>query len=298
MKMSRQFPLNALRVFEAVARLSSFTRAGEELGLTQTAVSYQIKLLEENIGEPLFLRRPRQITLTETGERLLPKVAQGFDLLGEAVSAARETAMETLDINATPTFAMLWLSRHLGAFQLRHSRIAVRLTTTQHVIDLAREGADVALRAGHGNWQGLVSHPLMPVDFTPMLSPKLADSIGGIETPADLLKLRIIDPADPWWPLWFTAIGHPLPDLSHQTPSKMGAQLYEAGLAIAGQGVAMLTPAFYTDDLASGRLIQPFATAANDGFHYWLVYPEARRNVRKIRDFRDWILEEFATAQT
>ncbi|SER61953.1 LysR family transcriptional regulator [Rhizobium sp. NFR03] len=89
MKMSRQFPLNALRVFEAVARLSSFTRAGEELGLTQTAVSYQIKLLEENIGEPLFLRRPRQITLTETGERLLPKVAQGFDLLGEAVGAAR-----------------------------------------------------------------------------------------------------------------------------------------------------------------------------------------------------------------
>lgn len=294
MKLSRRIPLNALHVFESVARLGSFTRAGEELGLTQTAVSYQIKLLEETLGEPLFLRRPRQIALTETGERLLPKVAQGFSLLGEAVADARDGARDTLNINATPTFALQWLARHLGVFQLRHAAIAVRLTTTQDVIDFTREPADLALRAGAGNWPGLVCHRLMAIDFAPMLSPRLAESVGGIRDPLDLLKMRLIDPGDHWWPIWFEAMGIAPPDLSRLTRSRMGAQVYEAGLAISSQGVAMLTPSFYAEDVASGRLIQPFATTATEGHHYFLVYPETRANLPKIRHFRDWILSEFA----
>ena len=296
MKLSRRIPLNALHVFEAVARLGSFTRAGEELGLTQTAVSYQIKLLEDGIGEPLFLRRPRQIALTETGERMLPKVTQGFSLLVEALAEARDGGRDTLHINATPTFALQWLSRHLGAFQLRHAALAVRLTTTQEIIDFAREPADLALRAGKGGWPGLREHQLMPIDFSPMLSPRLVEAVGGIEHPLDLLKTRLIDPSDPWWPIWFDAMGVPRPDLTAMTPSRMGAQVFEAGLALAGQGTAMLTPAFYADDLASGRLVQPFARTASEGQSYFLVYPETRANLPKIRHFRDWILGEFAAA--
>lgn len=294
MKMSRQFPLNALRVFEAVARLSSFTRAGQELGLTQTAVSYQIKLLEENIGEPLFLRRPRQITLTETGERLLPKVSQGFDLLGEAVVAARRASSEILILHSTPTFAQQWLTRRLGTFQFRHPQIAVRLVTGARIVDFQTETADIAIRWGTGDWPGLISHHLMRLDFAPILSPALAEAHGGIREPADLLKLPLISPSDPWWKQWFTAAGVADPNLDVLTPNDFGVQTFDAAAAMAGQGVAIVNPAHYADDIAAGRLLVPFDLLCNDGRNYWLAYAESRRNVPKIRAFRDWILEEFS----
>lgn len=292
MKLSKQFPLNALRVFEAVARLGSFTKAGEELGMTQTAVSYQVKLLEENIGEPLFLRRPRQISLTDTGERLAPRVTEGFAILSEAVASVSAAAEEMLLIHSTPTFAAQWLARHIGSFHLKHPSTAVRLKTSDTLIDFSRESADLALRSGKGNWPGLRCHMLMKVTFTPMLAPALAESIGGIHSPADLLKLRLIDAGDPWWLQWFTEAGVPNPDLAGRPRSRLGAQSFEASAAIAGQGVAILTPEFYSDDLAAGRLCQPFDLVCYDGADYWLAYPESRRNVPKIRAFRNWIIDE------
>jgi LysR family glycine cleavage system transcriptional activator len=292
MKMSKQFPLNALRVFEAAARLGSFTRAGEELGMTQTAVSYQIKLIEENVGELLFLRRPRQITLTEVGQRLAPRVTEAFEMLQEAVLSARGDVDSALLISSTATFASQWLARNIGSFQLAHPNIAVRLTTSDKIIDLATEAADLAIRSGVGVWPGLDSHPLMRIEFTPMLSPALAETIGGIHEPRDLLKLRIIDAADPWWRLWFEAAGVSDPDLEGRPTSRLGAQTFEARAAVAGQGVAILTPEFYTDDVALGRLYQPFELRCSDGHDYWLAYPHARRNTPKIRTFRDWILGE------
>ncbi|WP_331371851.1 LysR substrate-binding domain-containing protein [Sinorhizobium chiapasense] len=292
MKMSKQFPLNALRVFEAAARLGSFTKAGEELGMTQTAVSYQIKLIEENVGEPLFLRRTRHIALTDVGQRLAPKVTEAFEMLHDAVSSARGDIDAALLIHSTPTFASQWLARNIGSFQLAHPNIAVRLTATDKVIDFAKEPADVAIRSGTGTWPGLDSHPLMRVEFTPMLSPALAESIGGVHEPRDLLKLRIIDPGDPWWTLWFAAAGVPDPDLAGRPATRLGAQSFEARVAEAGQGVAILTPEFYPDDIALGRLYQPFDLRCSDGRDYWLAYPHARRNAPKIRAFRDWILSE------
>lgn len=297
MKLSKQFPLNALRVFEAVARLGSFTKAGDELGMTQTAVSYQIKLLEENIGEPLFLRRPRQISLTDAGESLAPKVAEAFDLLNEAMAAVRGDGEATLIIHSTATFASHWLARHLGSFQLRHPNIAVRLATSDAIIDFSREQADIAIRSGKGTWPGLRTHMLMKMNFTPMLSPALAASIGGIRKPEDLLKLRIIDPGDPWWEAWFQSAGVSDPDLAGRPRTRLGAQSFEASAAIAGQGVAILTPQFYVDELAAGRLYQPFDLLCSDGTDYWLAYPENRRNVPKIRTFRSWILDELKIAE-
>ncbi len=293
MKLSKQFPLNALRVFEAAARLGSFTRAGEELGMTQTAVSYQIKLLEENIGEPLFLRRPRQIELTEAGERLSPKVTEAFSMLQDAMASVSGDAETTLLNHSTPTFASQWLARHLGSFQLQHPNIAVRLSTSQDLIDFSREPSDIAIRSGRGTWPGLRAHLLMKVSFTPMLSPKLAASIGGVHTPADLLKLRIVDAGDPWWVQWFEEAGVPDPGLQGRPRSRLGAQSFEASAAIAGQGVAVLTPEFYTDDLAAGRLIQPFDILCSDSSDYWLAYPESRRHTPRIRAFKNWILGEF-----
>ncbi|MFB2561966.1 LysR substrate-binding domain-containing protein [Rhizobium sp. IMFF44] len=293
MKLSKRLPLNALRVFEAAARLASFTRAGEELGMTQTAVSYQIKLLEETVGEPLFLRRPRQILLTEAGEQLAPKVAEAFALLQEAIASISGDAETTLRIHSTPTFASQWLARHVGSFHFKHPNIAVRLDTSGSIIDFSREPSDIAIRTGRGQWPGLRSHLLMKVYFTPMLSPALAETIGGIHEPADLLKLRIIDAGDPWWAQWFKEAGVPDPGLQGRPRSRLGAQSFEASAALAGQGVAILTPEFYADDLASGRLIQPFDILSSDNTDYWIAYPENRRHTPRIRAFRDWILREF-----
>jgi LysR family glycine cleavage system transcriptional activator len=298
MKMSRQVPLNALRVFEAVARLSSFTRAGEELGMTQTAVSYQIKLLEQNIGEPLFLRMPRQIALTETGERLAPKVTEAFALLSDAMASVRQDAQATLHIETTATFAVHWLAQRIGAFQLRHPNIAIRLTTSESLVDLAHEPADVVIRSGRGNWPGLRAHALMKIDFTPMLHPRLAKTIDGIHTPGDLLRLPIIDRDDPWWDLWFQAAGLAGQSTGVQPRSSLlGAQMLSARAAVAGQGVAILTPRFYADDISIGRLYQPLELTCDDGRSYWLAYPENRRNVPKIKTFRNWILAEFGIKQ-
>ena len=287
-------PLAAIRVFEAVARRLSFTRAAEELGMTQAAVSYQIKLLEERLGAPLFLRRPREILLTEAGERLAPKTTEAFDLLRETFARFAEPGVETLTVNTMHTFAAQWLAPRLGAFQLRHPTMAVRLETTNRVVDFAREEVDVVVRAGQGKWPGLAAAKLLDVRFTPMLSPKLAATVGGIREHADILKLPLIDASDPWWVSWLTAHGLPLDILESQVALAMSSQAIDASAAMAGLGVALLTPAYYRQELSDGRLIQPFAEVMEEGSAYWLAYPESRRNVPKIKAFRDWIVAEAA----
>jgi LysR family glycine cleavage system transcriptional activator len=290
-------PLAAIRVFEAVSRRLSFTRAAEELGMTQAAVSYQIKLLEERLGTPLFLRRPKGIVLTEAGERLAPRTTEAFDLLRETFARFAEPDVETLSINTMHTFAAQWLAPRLGAFQLRHPTMAVRLETTNRVVDFAREEVDVVVRAGQGKWPGLAAAKLIDVRFTPMLSPKLAATVGGIHVHADILKLPLIDATDPWWVTWLTAHGLPTEILSSQISLAMSSQAIDASAAIAGFGVALLTPAYYRQELADGRLIQPFDEVMEEPSAYWLAYPEARRNVPKIKAFRDWIIAEAAKDQ-
>jgi LysR family glycine cleavage system transcriptional activator len=288
-------PLQAIRVFEAVARHLSFTKAAGELGMTQAAASYQIKLLEERVGGPLFLRRPRQIVLTEAGQRMAPAVSEAFALLGGAYAAARTGADGVLCVSTLLTFASNWLAQHLGSFQVAHPSLAVRLDTSNRVVDFTREDIDIAIRSGGGNWPGVEVHKLFNADFTPMLSPKLAASIGGVKEPADLLRLPILDPGDIWWRDWFIAAGLPVEELAKRPGSSMGAQAYEANAAIAGQGVAIVTGALFKAELADGRLIQPFDLVGDDGHAYWLVYPTGRRNVPKIRAFREWILAEIAS---
>ena len=295
--MSDHLPsLAAIRVFEAAARHLSFTRAASELGMTQAAVSYQIKVLEERVGSPLFLRRPREVVLTEAGQRLAPEVNRAFDILREAFVELGEREHGTLIVNTMHTFASQWLAPRLGIFQLRHPEIAVRLETTQRLVDFIREEVDVVVRAGKGQWPGLIATKLLDVRFTPMLSPRLAASIGGIHEPADILKLPLLDSDDPWWVIWLNTYGLPLDVLDRQTTPSMNLQTFDAIAAMAGQGVTLLTPAYFQQELADGRLIQPFDKIIDEGNGYWLAYPEGRRNVPKIKAFRDWIVAEAAKA--
>lgn len=290
-------PLAAIRVFEAVARLGSFTRAAEELGMTQAAASYQIKVLEERVGAPLFVRKARQISLTEAGERLAPKSTEAFSLISDAWLSARGGASGLLSITTLLTFASTWLAVRLGAFQLMHPEIAVKLDTSQRLVDFNREDLDVGIRSGNGEWPGLISHYLFKADYTPMLSPKLAERVGGIRTPEDLYKVTLFGPSDPWWPIWFRSAGATFdPERIIPGPT-LGTQAYEAMAAVAGQGVAVLTKNFYGALLESGQLIQPFEAVGSDGEGYWLVYAENRRNTPKIRTFRDWVLNETASVR-
>ena len=309
-------PLTAIRVFEAVARHQSFTRAANELGMTQAAVSYQIKLLEERFGGPLFLRRPKQVEFTEAGQRLAPAVSEAFSLLAQAYASARGDAEGVLTVTAPITFATTWLARHVGAFQIRYPSFAVRIDAINQAVDFARSDIDLAIRHGDGNWPGLCSHRLLSGEYSPMLSPKLAATIGGVKQPADLLRLPLLAPGDTCWDDWFDLVKvarrprgpsrsevQSAPPITrgqdrfggvHRGPVEIpciGSQAFVGTAALDGQGVAILSCALWAQDLAEGRLIQPFHQVAGE-HSFYLVYPEARRNLPKIRVFRDWILEE------
>lgn len=282
----------SIRVFEAAARHGSFTKAAEELGMTQAAVSYQIKVLEERIGGPLFLRRPRQIELTDRGRQLASVTTEAFDLLRSAYGAVQEDIDGRLVISSMQTFSVQWLSRHLGRFQDEYPEIGLQLETSNEVVDFYREDVDIAIRGGMGQWQGLKSHELIRVNFSPMLSPQLLEEIGGLRQPEDLLKLDLLAPVDPWWTQWFQEAGGVEFDPQSRKRSCYGSQFMEANAAIAGYGVAILTPAMYQRELAQGLLVQPFDLVCEADYSYWLVYPEARRNSPRVRAFREWILKE------
>ncbi|WP_134499735.1 transcriptional regulator GcvA [Microvirga pakistanensis] len=286
-------PMSAVRVFEAAARHQSFTRAAEELGMTQAAVSYQIRMLEDRVGAPLFVRMPRQVTLTAKGQQLAPAVTDAFNTLRAAFAGMEETVQSTLAITTLSTFASNWLIPRLGRFQHLFPNIAVQISVGDRLVDLGQSEFDLGIRSGEGDWPGLEAHLLIPNLFTPVCSPEL---IRGAELrePMDLLNFPIISPGDPWWKDWFTAAGVPDVDLSRRRDNSLGIQQFEGMAAMAGQGFALINPFFFSDDLAAGRLVQPFDLMASSGRGYWLVYPKARRRSPKIEAFRDWILSEVA----
>ncbi|QBY00682.1 LysR family transcriptional regulator [Rhodophyticola sp. CCM32] len=285
-------PLAAIRVFEAAARHENFTRAAAELSMTQASVSYQIKVLEERIGAPLFLRQPRKVVLTEIGRQLAAPTIEAFEKLRITYGTGQDRLGRTLSISTLPSFASNWLAQRIGGFQMAHPDLAVRVDANPDNIDFARSEVDLAIRYGQGDWPGLEADFLMPCEFTPMLSPDLLARAGGTLNPADLLDMHMIDPTDSFWRFWFDQAGVSTPDLTTRVGSQLGSQVTEARAVMAGQGVAMFTPRFFRYELETGRLVQPFDLVVTDGRGYWLIYPKARRNVPKIKAFRRWILAE------
>lgn len=295
--MRRLPPLSAVRVFEAAARHKNFTKAAGELGMTQAAVSYQVKLLEERVGAPLFLRGPRNVELTEVGARVAPAATQALDMIGAAFEAARDDSESVLAISSLHTFASNWLAPRLGRFQLAHPDIAVRLDISSHLVDFAREEFDVGLRGGSGEWPGLITHHLMPWRFAPYGSPALVERLG-LKTPADLLGAPLISPDDPWWNCWFACAGVDALDIAARPAVRIGMQQLQGAAALNGQGIALLTPELWCDDIAAGRLVAPFDIIGEESGGLWLVYPETKRRSPKVRAFRDWILAEMAAMRS
>ena len=162
----------AIRAFEAAARTENFTAAAAELGMTQAAVSYQVKSLEERLGAPLFVREKGRARLTPLGQRLLPALSSAFDSIEAAFASHRQEDESLLTITTTHTFANTWLAWRLGAFQMEHPDLAVRMTTSNELCDLRAGDADVAIRAGGGGWEGMEHIGCSNLHFTPMASPE------------------------------------------------------------------------------------------------------------------------------
>jgi LysR family glycine cleavage system transcriptional activator len=285
-------PLAAVRVFEAAARHENFTAAARELGMTQAAVSHQIRAIEGHVGQQLFRRERQRVVLTEPARRAAALLGKGLDTIEAAITGLRADDEATLTISTTSTFANSWLAWRVGRFQLRYPDIAVRLLTQDSLSDFAGDDVDVAIRSGYGPWPDLEAHRLMVQDFTPMCSPAFLAAHGGALAPADLLKLSLISPHDPSWGCWFREAGLTYSDDRPAAGLRLDSQANEGHAAMAGQGVAMLTPFFWRQDMADRRLVQVFDQVSTLGQAYWIVYPEYRRLTGKIRRFRDWLLAE------
>lgn len=285
-------PLAALRAFDAAARHGSFTLASEELGLTQAAVSYHIKILEERLGRQLFERSSKGVRLTETGRQFAVDVIAAMDALSEAYSSTAGFARQTLSINAIPTFATKYLTTAIQAFKRRYPKIDVRLEISENYVPADSIEADVSIRLGKGKWPGMGKKFLFQANFTPMASPDLVKSASRLSRPSDICRLPCLSPGDPRWQVWYDAAGvedrRQIPDRSLH----YGTQVIEAQAAAEGHGVAMLTPAFFSRELESGVLVQPFDILGNDGNGYWLLYPKSLSGTEKIRAFRTWILRD------
>lgn len=282
-----QLPLNALRAFEASARLCSFTRAGLELSVTQTAVSHQVKSLEEILGLTLFERLPRGLALTEEGHALLPVLTEAFRRMSAMLSRLEQGKFhEVLTIGAVGTFAVGWLVPRLTHFQQRHPTIDLRLKTNNNLADMLADGLDYCIRFGHGAWHGIDAVPLMTAPLAPVCAPVLAEKLA---SPADLLTFPLLRSyRRDEWGLWFGLVGLEVPTLR--------GWIFDSSLAMVqaaaqGAGVALVPVTMFEADLAAGRIVQPFEITVTVG-RYWLTRLISHEPTHAMQVFHDWILAE------
>ncbi len=289
--------LNALRAFEAAARHLSFTRAAEELSVTQAAVSHQIKHLEDQLGMKLFRRMNRQLMLTDAGQALLPAVSDGFRVLADGVARVSGFGHENrLKVSTLESIAAEWLVPRLGRFRTRHPDIDIELSIADALVDFQRDDADLAIRYGPGGWPRVTALKLTEETIFPVLAPSLAERGPPLRSPADLLKYPLIyEQGIDFWNAWFTAAG-----LAGAVVPK-GPVLPHTNLVlqavIAGEGVSLGRSFLISGDLRNGRLIRPFATQISARAAYYLVYPPEAETRPKVRYFREWLLEEVAQTE-
>lgn len=286
-------PLAAVRVFECAARHQNFSLAAAELGMTQAGVSYQIKILEERLGVPLFARQGRRVTLTAQGQRIAPRVSEALAALAQAFGAVRAENDAVLTVSASMTFATQWLAARLGNFHLQHPGIAVRLESSNQLVDLINSEVDVAIRGIAEPGPGLVSHFLMRQAVVPMVSRGFLTS-HPIDSLAALAAAPRVSPGDSWWDLWFGEAQGASP-ARLQDSVRFDSQVLDGQAALAGQGVAVMSPAMFTSAITRGELVLLSDRAAYDSRHLWLCYAESKRRFAKVQAFRDWLLGEVRT---
>lgn len=287
-------PLKALRAFEAGARHLSFTKAAEELNVTQAAISHQVRVLEEHLGLSLFRRYTRRLALTEEGRSLLPAVSEALDLIAQAVADLDSgVTRRRLTVSLTHSFAGKWLVRRLGRFRQAHPEIDLRLHHSMEVADFARDEVDMAVRWGRGGWPGVESDFLKAEVVALVCSPALLEGAHPLREPADLRHHTLLHDYDyDDWAQWLRAAG--VTDVDPRSGPIMDETAIVLQAAIDGQGVAIADVTILADDLAKGRLVQPFDQELPSEYAHYVVYPPGALKQPKVKAFRDFLLAEAA----
>ena len=311
-------PLNALRAFEAAANHLSFKRAAEELSVTPTAVSHQIKGLENFLGVVLFRRLTRALELTPEGEAMLPKVREGLSCFAAAVESTRPgTARERLVVSAPPSFAALWLVPRLRRFARLQPQVELHVTSSLGAIDRAElaEGAPIGgvdlrddesqvwIRFGTGKYSNFCVDRILAPDYIAVCSPKLVRGKFPLRQPDDVRFHCLIhddtianEKARPSWDEWLRVAGVSGVDAS------AGPHFSDSGLALAaavdGLGIALASQSLVSAEIADGRLSAPFDLSVGQPYAYYLTIPEAMADRPSVAAFREWLLLESAAGGT
>jgi len=290
--MARRLPpLNSLKSFEAAGRLLSFTRAAQELNVTQAAVSHQVKVIEEYLGISLFNRYPRRLSLTLQGKALLPEVIEAFDRVSSAISTIKlDQPSNTLSVRLAPSFAAKWLSPRLKYFWLQHPEIDLCLYHAHPAVDFEREDIDLAVTYGKGDWPGVVADALLSLDFYPVCTPAFMNNDKPLSDINNLHYYTLLhDATYECWTDWLKLAGVDGINTRKGTIIDDTNVLIQA--ALDGQGVVLGSTTFVQDHLESGRLIKPFDITLRNEFAYYVVCPPDHLNNPAVKIFKEWLME-------
>jgi LysR family glycine cleavage system transcriptional activator len=295
--MKRYPPLNALRAFEATARLGSYTGAAAELGVTSAAVGQQVRNLETLAGTTLFHRGGSGVTATDAARRALPQIQQGLSLLGRGYDSLRPAPSgKKLSISVPPTFAMRWLVPRLHRFYNRYPAIELRFDTSMSYADLEQGDVDLAIRFGNGRYPRLRREHLLDEWVIPVAAPIICQSGPKFDAPSNVPLINLKgETADPTWPDWTDWAKLTNQDLSG---FKMGPNFTQSAMAVQavleGQGIALCGIVFTIDEIMVDRLKTPFGpeSAIKTVFGYDVVFAAAKADQQPLVQFRRWVNEE------
>jgi LysR family glycine cleavage system transcriptional activator len=285
-------PFFALRALEAAARHRSYSRAAEELSLTHSAVSQQIRKLEAELGARLFVRTGNAMEPTPDGARLAASVARGLGVLQNAVAEfAQAAARDPLVVSLDPQFASRWLPPRLQRLLDDPAGNNIELRVEERLSDFTTDGVDVGVRYGPGQWHGAEARPLFAETLFPVCSPQVA-AAHPMRRPEDLLSAPLIHHGSRPWSLWFNTFGLTAPERSGLL-FEDSIMLLEA--AAQGLGVALARSGLIEADLKSGRLVRPLEGDVASDLGFFVVWRPDNRKLARIEALRDWLVAEAAT---
>lgn len=287
-------PLTALPAFDAAARHLSFTKAAAELNQTHGAVSRAVRNIEDRLDIRLFERGTRSVRLTPEGAAYAAEIGAALDRIGVAtIVATAPRSAGILNVSTSDGFAGRWLVPRLHRFHREHRDIDVRLSTSGMLADFVRDGIDIAIRYGSGDYEGVASEFLSEEEVSPVCSPELLRGEHPLRLPGDLRHHRLIHDSFPIdWAAWLRRAG--LDDIDPDSGVRFDSATYAVEAAVHGEGVLLGRSALVSADLAGGRLVRPFDLALKSTSKYYAVYLSGALRQRKIRLFRDWLFDEMA----
>lgn len=287
----KRLPLTALRTFEAAARLGRFKDAAVELGVSPTTVSNQIRRLERDWSCRLFVRRPREVLLTDTGRSLGNVVRQAFASIARELENHAAASPKRVDLAVGPIFAARWLTPRLESFRQSLPLVELNVIGRPRITGPATMPAPIAVDWGDGDWPGLESAYLFSIRYAPVVSPRLARTLGGLSSPDDLVRFPVLHQHDrAEWSSWLELVGRPGLEFGSSTIISDANVVLQA--AIEGQGVALAPFPFAQEELRAGRLLKPFAIELQPSRSYYLLTRPGARNRPEVARVADWLLAQ------